>query len=133
MPKPRVNLTRYHGVFAPNSQHRALVTPARRGRSNKATLAAPEATPVASHAAMNWAQRLKRVFDIDIETCRVCGGSMKVIAFIEDPPVIKKILTHLRAKGLYLARISHQDHGSRRRIRVRKRRSGAKSVAIATV
>ena len=32
-----------------------------------------------------------------------------------------------------LARISHQDHGSRRRIRVRKRCSGAKSVAIATV
>jgi hypothetical protein len=32
-----------------------------------------------------------------------------------------------------LARMSHQDHGSRRRIRVRKRRSGAKSVAIATV
>jgi hypothetical protein len=28
VPKPRVNLTRYHGVFAPNSQHRALVTPA---------------------------------------------------------------------------------------------------------
>ena len=32
-----------------------------------------------------------------------------------------------------LPRISHQDHGGRRRIRVRKRRSGAKSVAIATV
>ncbi|MGB5584592.1 MAG: GIY-YIG nuclease family protein [Gammaproteobacteria bacterium] len=30
-----------------------------------------------------------------------------------------------------LARISYQDHGSRRRIRVRKRRSGAKSVATA--
>ena len=60
------------------------------------------ATPVASHAAMSWAQRLKRVIDIDIETCSVCGGSMKVIACIEDPLVIKKILTHLRAKGLYL-------------------------------
>ena len=24
VPKPRVNLTRYHGVFAPNSQHCAL-------------------------------------------------------------------------------------------------------------
>ena len=34
---------------------------------------------------------------------------------------------------LNLARISHQDHGSRRRIRVRKHRSGVKSVAIATV
>ena len=30
--KPRVNLTRFHGVFAPNSQHRARVTPAKRGR-----------------------------------------------------------------------------------------------------
>ncbi|MBY4728844.1 transposase, partial [Burkholderia contaminans] len=31
VPKPRVNLTRFHGVFAPNSRHRALVTPAKRG------------------------------------------------------------------------------------------------------
>ena len=31
MPKSRVNLTRFHGLFAPNSKHRALVTPARRG------------------------------------------------------------------------------------------------------
>jgi len=109
VPKPRVNLTRYHGVFAPNSHHRAWVTPVRRGRGDKTKVPGQEdATPVASHAAMSWAQRLKRVFDIDIETCRVCGGSMKVIACIEDPLVIKKILTHLRGKGLYLARISHQ-------------------------
>ena len=86
MPKPRVNLMRYHGVFAPNSQHRARVTPARRGRGNKAKASGPEATqPVASHVPMSWAQRLKRVFNIDIETCSVCGGSMKVIACIEDP------------------------------------------------
>jgi len=32
MPRPRVNLARFHGVFAPNSEHRAPVTPARRGR-----------------------------------------------------------------------------------------------------
>jgi len=77
------------------------VTPARRGRGNKTKAPGPEgATPVASHATMSWAQRLKRVFDIDIETCSVCGGSMKVIACIEDPLVIQKILTHLRAKVL---------------------------------
>lgn len=28
VPKPRVNLTRFHGLFAPNSQYRARVTPA---------------------------------------------------------------------------------------------------------
>jgi hypothetical protein len=100
VPKPRVNLTRYHGVFAPNSQHRALVTPARRGWGHKAKASGREdATPVASHAAMSWAQRLKRVFNIDIEICIVCGGGMKVVACIEDPAVIKKILTHLRGKG----------------------------------
>ncbi len=32
VPRPKVNLTRFHGVFAPNSRHRAWVTPARRGR-----------------------------------------------------------------------------------------------------
>ena len=47
---------------------------------------------------MTWAKRLKRVFKIDVETCRVCGGTAKVIACIEDPVVIKKILTHLKEK-----------------------------------
>ena len=32
VPKPRVNLTRFHGVFAPNSHDRARVTPPKRGR-----------------------------------------------------------------------------------------------------
>jgi hypothetical protein len=32
VPKPRINLTRFHGVFAPNSKCRAVVTPAKRGR-----------------------------------------------------------------------------------------------------
>ena len=35
------------------------------------------------------------MFKIDIETCRECGGAVKVIACIEDPAIIKKILTHL--------------------------------------
>ena len=32
VPKPRVNLTRFHGVFAPNSKLRVQVTPAKRGK-----------------------------------------------------------------------------------------------------
>ena len=37
----------------------------------------------------------KRVFEIDIEQCPQCGGTLKIIAAIEHPPVITKILTHL--------------------------------------
>ena len=32
VPKPRVNLTRYHGVLAPNHRWCGLVTPAKRGK-----------------------------------------------------------------------------------------------------
>jgi hypothetical protein len=98
-PKPRVNLTRFHGVFAPNSLHRALVTPARRGRGNTARVADEPATPAQRRASMTWAQRLKRVCNIDIETCSVCGGAMKVIACIEEPLVIKQILDHLEHRA----------------------------------
>jgi hypothetical protein len=100
VPRPRVNLTRFHGVFAPNSKHRALVTPAKRGKGSKpeSTADGLEKTPPQRHAAMTWAQRLKRVFGIDIETCPACGGAVRIIACIEDPRVIEKILTHLDRK-----------------------------------
>ncbi|MCP4332979.1 MAG: IS91 family transposase, partial [Gammaproteobacteria bacterium] len=52
------------------------------------------------HAAMSWAQRLKRVFNIDISTCDACGGAVKVIASIEGPQVIKQILSHLEQKAV---------------------------------
>jgi hypothetical protein len=48
---------------------------------------------------MSWAQPLKRVFNIDIEACPACGGAMRIIACIEAPVVIEKILTHLDEKG----------------------------------
>jgi len=37
----------------------------------------------------------KRLFDLDLEHCPHCGGELKVIAAILEPPVIEKVLTHL--------------------------------------
>ena len=48
-----------------------------------------------SPARMSWARLLKRVFDIDLEHCPQCGGALKIIAAIEDPPVIARLLAHL--------------------------------------
>ncbi len=89
------------GVFAPNSRYRGRVTKAKRGKGGRraSTGDAEAPTPAERRASMTWAQRLKRVFNIDIETCPVCGGAVRIIASIEDPVVIEKILTHLDEKG----------------------------------
>ncbi len=80
VPRPRLHLTRFHGVLAPNAKRRPKVVPK----------AAPTAPAVAGHSdeaayphqasgTMRWAQLLKRVFDIDIARC-ACGGTLKRIA-----------------------------------------------------
>lgn len=85
-----------------NADHRT----SQMGQSCDALKAAEVRTPAERHAAracpalsgMTWAQRLKRVFSIDIEVCARCGGSAKGIACIEDQDVIDRILNHLRQK-----------------------------------
>ena len=74
-----------------------MVTPARRGKGSKPKDAngKQEQSPAERRASMNWAQRLKRVFGIDIEACVRCGGKLAIVASIEEPEVIAKILAHL--------------------------------------
>ena len=95
VPKPRGSLTRYHGLFAPNSHAREQVTPARRGRRTRRPPEKEPRSEAERRGSMTWAQRLRRVFHIDIETCGACGGPVRVIASIEDPAVIGKILAHV--------------------------------------
>jgi hypothetical protein len=56
---------------------------------------APNKPPINSNSRISWAKLLKRVFNIDVEICSSCGGKNKIIAAIENPSVIKKILKHL--------------------------------------
>jgi len=98
VPTPRMHLTRYHGMFAPHSQYRAAVTPAHRGRGAPPppVSGADQAKPSPPrHVAMSWARRLKRVFGVEIERCTRCGGELTIIASIEEPQLIAKILSHL--------------------------------------
>ncbi len=70
VPRPRVNLTRYHRVFAPHFKHRVRTVPRRtRGRIDSDKPLAP----------MTWAQRLKRVFATDIEYCPIIRGQRLVL------------------------------------------------------
>jgi hypothetical protein len=90
VPRPRLHLVRYHGVLTPNAKLLGAVTP-QPARKNSA--------PGHEHAhgkavRMRWGRLLKRMFDIDVERC-ACGGQSNILAAIEEPVVIVRILTHL--------------------------------------
>ncbi len=93
VPRPRLHLIRFHGVLAPHAKLRAAIVPA--PAENASGQSADHAHAQRSPARMSWARLLKRVFDIDLEHCPNCGGALKIIAAIEDPPVIARILAHL--------------------------------------
>jgi hypothetical protein len=42
-----------------------------------------------------WANLMRRAFDLDVLACPRCGGRMTLIATIEEPDVIHRILRHL--------------------------------------
>jgi hypothetical protein len=105
VPRPRINLLLYHGVLAPNAPWRREVV-ARAEPEASAGDACPAATPPDEEAtAANpgrtrpkyraWADLMRRAFEADVLSCPRCGGRMTVLATIEDPAVIHRILTHL--------------------------------------
>ncbi len=113
VPRPRLNLTRFHGIFAPNFKHRNRIVPHRtRGKIDADRPTAPMSWPLPRILALRgtgtpvqWMQRLKRVFAIDIETCPECGGKLRVIACIEDPPLIRRILGHMQRRETFIGSI----------------------------
>jgi hypothetical protein len=49
----------------------------------------------------SWARLIQKIYEVDHLICPKCKGAMRIISFIEDPSVIRKILMHL---GLWLVR-----------------------------
>ena len=54
-----------------------------------------EESPVSRAARYVWAMLLARLYEVLPLACPQCGGTMRIIAFIDDPTDVKKILTHL--------------------------------------
>ena len=90
IPRPRVHLARYHGLFAPNARHPHLIvrryTPAIPADDNHDVSA--NSTQPNPTTPMSWMQRLRRVFQIDLSHCPRCGGTVRVVASITEPALI---------------------------------------------
>jgi len=95
VPRPRVHLTRFHGILAPHYKFRKQIIPQKTEPSPQLELVHPDQPPKLEPKRMSWARLLKRVFNIDISICPRCQGQMRILAAIEDPKIIRKILDHL--------------------------------------
>jgi hypothetical protein len=106
VPRPRINLLLYHGVLAPNAPWRRAVVAHPVGESEAIQDAASLTTSdtvvvdVTKRLRMRprhrtWAELMRRAFEADVLDCPRCGGRMVVLATIDDPAVIHRILTHL--------------------------------------
>ena len=94
IPNKGQQLLRYYGWYSNVSQ-------ARKKRAALAVLGQQEEIPPDEHEEFrkqrkrSWARLIKKIYEADPLVCPRCRGPMKIISFIEDPPVIKKILLHL--------------------------------------
>ena len=95
VPRPRWPRIRFHGVLALNAKLRPKIIPDAPVSANDPSVGHADAPLPAAPTRISWARLLKRVFDIDSEQCPHGGDPLTIIAAIEHPPVIAKILAHL--------------------------------------
>src|SRR5215470_9496780 len=100
-PRPAINLILSHGVLAPHARWRpAVVAYGRLGDAATAPhepmgRAEAERGGAARSRYWTWAALMRRAFDLDVLRCPRCAGPMELIATVDDPSVIHRILAHL--------------------------------------
>ncbi len=101
LPPPRVHRHRYHGVLAPNSPLRPLVTASAGAKSgaplprSAARSPAQEPIPPRRRVSSRWAALLARIYDVFPLSCPHCGATLRLVAFLTDPFSTHRILSHI--------------------------------------
>ena len=105
-PRPAINLVFYHGVLAPYARWRPDMVAYGRPEGDPATgpketmgRADGERRGAATPRYWAWAALMRRAFDLDVLRCPRCAGRMELLATIDDPAVIARILAHLGLPG----------------------------------
>jgi hypothetical protein len=102
IPGPRRHSARYYGVYsnAARGKRRKAAAPAEASPSSEPERETTTPPDGAYRAALRrrWAEMLRRVYEVDPLVCPRCGGEMRVVGFITEPGVIRRILDHLRKR-----------------------------------
>jgi len=122
VPPPRTHRHRYFGVLAPNSPLRAAVTtlavpaqpatpataqtaPSTTGECARAVVPLGSALPTPAEPVQSkrpahylWAVLIARIYEVLPLLCPICGGQMRIIAFITHSADIRHILAYIGAE-----------------------------------
>ena len=88
IPLPHRHRRHYHGVFAPNSPLRKMVI----AYTKRGLTASVEKT---RRASLDWAQLIKRIYEVDPLLCSKCGKTIKIIGFVTHQAEICRILKRI--------------------------------------
>jgi hypothetical protein len=106
VPDPRRHLVHYYGAYSNvvrgklkargQAQRTESLAP---GPSEDAPPPPASASPSLAALRRGWAQLLRRVYEIDPLLCPRCQGVMRVVSFITEGRVIRRVLDHLGASA----------------------------------
>ena len=99
IPDPRRHLVRYYGAYS--NRARGQRRKAESGLEGNGSGEAEEPIPPSPERAAlrrRWANLIRRVYEVDPLVCPRCGSEMRVIGFITEQSVIKRILDHIRKR-----------------------------------
>jgi len=99
IPDPRRHLVRYYAAYSNRArgQRRKAEAPLE-GNGSGEVEEPPPPPPERAALRRRWANLIRRVYEIDPLVCPRCGSEMRVIGFITQPSLIKRILDHIRKR-----------------------------------
>lgn len=107
IPFPRRHRRRYHGVFAPNSPLRKSVIV----YANESGILTPiyQTAKKTKRASLDWAQLIRRIYEIDPLLCSKCGKKIKIIGFVIHQAEIHRIFKRM-GRCIELHEFDPADH-----------------------
>jgi hypothetical protein len=99
IPDPRRHVVRYYGAYSNRARGQRRQAEAQLEGNGSGEVEGP-LPPPPERAALRrrWANLIRRVYEVDPLVCPRCGAEMRVIAFITEPRVIRRILDHIRKR-----------------------------------
>ena len=83
-----------HSATCPNQGDIAVAQPQTPAQAEDLTIKIPISLS-RKRFKKNWSRLIQKIYNVDPLKCPNCGGKMRIIAFIEEETVIRKILKHL--------------------------------------